>query len=369
MVEKTLRMLKLWGTRQYGEFWADDIESFSGSRPSEAGIEWWAKKARNACTPDVAEEMTRMWWQTGLRGVLPSVQASALLMSGLGEEMDDAKHAASLMPNARLEVFPSGWMTADTGIDEVNRPRLDAVARLVGLPSRQILPDTILSTILFTDIVDSTMHQARLGDREWKRLIEQHNALIRESLVRWRGHENDTAGDGFYATFDGPARAIHCARETRERVSSLGIEIRAGVHTGECELIDGKCAGIAVSTGARIPGHSCAVPCRGAATVLESKGGRTLTIARTSTTTDDDRVRVTTLAFEDGDETGYHRHAYDYIVVPITGGTFAVYESDGGTRELPQIAGSPYLGRAGTEHNVVNQTGAPATFVEIELKR
>jgi class 3 adenylate cyclase len=182
-----------------------------------------------------------------------------------GEDWPDAEHAASLMPDARLQRFPGGWMTADTPIEVVNGPRLDAVAQLVGLPSRQIASDTILSTILFTDVVNSTSHQARLGDLGWKRLIEGHNAVIRESLVRWRGHENDTAGDGFYATFDGPARAIHCAREIRERVIDLGIEVRAGVHTGECELVDGKCAGIAVSTGARIAAHA------GASEVLVSQ--------------------------------------------------------------------------------------------------
>ena len=92
-------------------------------------------------------------------------------------------------------------------------------------------------------------------------------------------------------------------------------------------------------------------------------------MARTTTTADDDRVRVSTLEFEDGDETGHHRHAYDYVVVPITGGTFVVHEVDGTTRELSQVAGSAYLGKAGTEHNVVNQSGRAASFVEIELKR
>jgi quercetin dioxygenase-like cupin family protein len=92
-------------------------------------------------------------------------------------------------------------------------------------------------------------------------------------------------------------------------------------------------------------------------------------MARTTTTADDDRVRVSTLEFEDGDETGHHRHAYDYVVVPITGGTFVVHEVDGTTRELSQVAGSAYLGKAGTEHNVVNRSGRSASFVEIELKR
>ncbi|MGN6378453.1 MAG: cupin [Gaiellales bacterium] len=92
-------------------------------------------------------------------------------------------------------------------------------------------------------------------------------------------------------------------------------------------------------------------------------------IAQSTTTTDDDRVRVTTLVFEPGDETGHHRHAHDYIVVPISGGTFMVHENDGTTRELTQTAGSPYIGRAGTEHNVLNQSDSVVSFVEIELKR
>jgi len=256
MVESRLETLKLWGTRRYGELWADEIERNTGSRPSEAGVEWWAKKARNACTPDVAEEFTRMWWQTDLRGVLPSVQAPALLMVDDASGWEDAEQTASLMPNARLERFPTGWMSADTEVGAVNGPRLDAVARLIGLRPRPVVHDTILSTILFTDVVESTSHQARLGDRDWKRLIDQHNEVIRDALVRWRGQENDTAGDSFYATFDGPARAIRCAQEIRDRIGEIGIEVRAGVHTGECELVDGKCAGIAVSTGARIASHA-----------------------------------------------------------------------------------------------------------------
>jgi class 3 adenylate cyclase len=102
------------------------------------------------------------------------------------------------------------------------------------------------------DIVGSTGHQARLGDHDWKDLVEHHHAIVREALGGGRGVENDTAGDGFYATFDGPARAIHCALEIRDRVHELGIEVRAGIHTGECELIDGKYAGIALTTGARV---------------------------------------------------------------------------------------------------------------------
>ena len=113
-------------------------------------------------------------------------------------------------------------------------------------------PERVLSTVLFTDIIGSSEHAASLGDRAWRELLEKHHALVRSQLVRFRGREMDTAGDGFFASFDGPARAIRCARAIVEGVRELQIEVRAGLHTGECELIDGKVAGIAVHTGARI---------------------------------------------------------------------------------------------------------------------
>ncbi len=254
-VAGSMEDVKHWGTVKYGEAWADAFQQGGGARPSEESIRWWAKKARNACTRDVAEALERIWWQTDIRGVLPTVQAPTLLMIGEEDAQDLAlaEHVASLMPNAQIEAFAEkGWMASGSDIDRVNRPRLDAIARFVGLQPKPVVPDTILSTILFTDIVDSTTHQARLGDRDWKQLIERHNQQVRDALSTWRGRENDTAGDSFYATFDGPARAIHCAKEIHERLRDLGVQIRAGVHTGECELVDGKCAGISVSTGARI---------------------------------------------------------------------------------------------------------------------
>jgi class 3 adenylate cyclase len=129
---------------------------------------------------------------------------------------------------------------------------VEAIRQFAGIKPARPSVDTVLSTVVFTDIVGSTEHQARLGDHAWKGLVERHHEIVRAALDAWRGIENDTAGDGFYATFDGPARAIHCAQEIRDRVPRLGIQIRAGVHTGECELIDGKAGGIAVTTGARI---------------------------------------------------------------------------------------------------------------------
>jgi class 3 adenylate cyclase len=113
-------------------------------------------------------------------------------------------------------------------------------------------PDRVLSTILFTDIIDSTERAAVLGDRAWHELLQRHHELVRRQLSRFRGKEVDTAGDGFLASFDGPARAIRCAQAAVEGVHALGLEVRVGVHTGECELVEGKVGGIAVHIGARV---------------------------------------------------------------------------------------------------------------------
>jgi class 3 adenylate cyclase len=117
-------------------------------------------------------------------------------------------------------------------------------------------PDTVLATILFTDIVRSTETAAEVGNRAWAELVERHHALVRGRLDRFRGRELDTAGDGFFATFDGPVRAIRCAEAIVHAVRDLGLEVRAGLHTGECEVVDGKVAGLAVNIGARVASHA-----------------------------------------------------------------------------------------------------------------
>jgi class 3 adenylate cyclase len=133
--------------------------------------------------------------------------------------------------------------------------------------------------VLFTDIVDSTQEQARLGDRAWKELVLAHHEIVRDALVRWRGVENDTAGDGFYATFEGPARAIRCAQEVAEQVRTLEIQIRAGVHTRECEVIDGKPGGLTVSIGARVAAKASASEVLVSQTVKDLVAGSGLTFA------------------------------------------------------------------------------------------
>jgi class 3 adenylate cyclase len=251
-----LERLKHWGTVECARSWAEDFHSRNRlPMPTVEELRGLASLSRHTCSPDVATELTRIWWESDVRGVLPSVQAPTLLITGddEGKNTEAAEYVATLMPDAQVKVFPGGeWPSGREQRERYARPRLEAIQRFVGIEPRRSAMDTILSTVLFTDIVGSTDHQARLGDREWKDLVERHHAIVREALGGWRGVENDTAGDGFYATFDGPARAIHCALEIRERVHELGIAIRAGLHTGECELIDGKHAGIAVTTGARI---------------------------------------------------------------------------------------------------------------------
>jgi class 3 adenylate cyclase len=189
-----------------------------------------------------------IWYDTDVRGILPSVHASTLLLAETNAEPStEVEYVASLMPNTEVRTVPGHPYSA-----ELTDAGLDAIRRFVGLEPPVTGLDTILASVLFTDIVGSTDRQAALGDLAWKDLVEQHHAIVREALSRWRGVENDTAGDGFFATFDGPARAIHCALEIVERVRDLGIEVRASVHIGACELIDGKIGGITVSIGARV---------------------------------------------------------------------------------------------------------------------
>jgi class 3 adenylate cyclase len=133
-------------------------------------------------------------------------------------------------------------------------PLLEQIRRFVAraVEHGETEPDRVLATVLLTDIVGSTARAAELGDSAWRALLERHHTAVREQLAHFRGVEHDTAGDGFFASFDGPARAIRCACAIREAVEAIGLEVRAGLHTGECELFDGKVSGIAVATGARV---------------------------------------------------------------------------------------------------------------------
>ena len=253
-----------WGTDAYGMSELEFVTSESTSFP-------WGKFSRQTATPDVALEMDRIYNETDVRRAMPAITAPVLLMA---RERDRAalEYYASLLRHPTIRLFP-GQDALTVG----EMPgMLEAIRRFVGIET--VLEfDTILSTVLFTDVVDSTQKQAAMGDHRYKGMIEQHHAIVRDELQRWRGVESDTAGDGFFSTFDGPARAIRCALQISEKVRELGIEIRAGIHTGECELIDGKIGGITVSIGARVAARASASEVLVSQTVKDLVAGSGLT--------------------------------------------------------------------------------------------
>jgi class 3 adenylate cyclase len=212
---------------------------------------------RRASSPAAYEAQVTMYSETDVRQVLPAIRVPTLVVHGTENPLipiEGARYLGTQIPGARLlelkgqRHVPVG-AALDLTLDEIER-FLTEVWEEGGWDVSE--PDRVLATILFTDIVGSTERVAELGDRAWHDLLRRHHELIRRQLARFRGTEVDTSGDGFLASFDGPARAIRCAEAIVEGVRALGLEVRAGLHTGECELLDGKVAGIAVHTGARV---------------------------------------------------------------------------------------------------------------------
>jgi class 3 adenylate cyclase len=166
----------------------------------------------------------------------------------MSSQRGEAEYVAARIPGARRVEVPGPDFLIILQPEEI----WIEVERFVETLRGAREPDTILATVLFTDIVGSTQKVAELGDRAWTALVEQHHAVVRRQLDRFRGRELDTAGDGFFAAFDGPIRAIRCARTISSSVQELGLEVRSGLHTGECEVVDDKLGGIAVNIGARV---------------------------------------------------------------------------------------------------------------------
>jgi pimeloyl-ACP methyl ester carboxylesterase len=212
---------------------------------------WWARYLRLSASPAAFATLSRMNMQLDIRNILPAIRVPALIMHSVNDHtlpIEGSRYLAEHIPGARLVELTGDhvpWLAdAEVVVDEVEE-------FLTGVRHGPE-PDRVLATVLFTDIVGSSEKAVSLGDRAWRDLLENHHALIRRELDRFRGREIDTAGDGFLASFDGPARAIRCARAISEEVRSLGIEVRAGLHTGECEKMGDKLGGIAVHTGARV---------------------------------------------------------------------------------------------------------------------
>jgi class 3 adenylate cyclase len=196
--------------------------------------------------------MIRMLYESDVRHVLPAVRIPTLIICHLGSARIPptlSRYMAERIPDAKLAELPGTPSLIWAG--DQNAVLGDIQEFLTGIRP-QTEPDRVLATVLFTDIVDSTSRAAELGDNRWRHLLEAHRALVRAELARFRGREIDTTGDGFLATFDGPARAIRCAVAITVAVRSLGLEIRAGLHTGEIELMGNNVGGIAVHIGARV---------------------------------------------------------------------------------------------------------------------
>ena len=246
------RMEETWGTL---EFARAEIAGWGapGHESDERLVAWLASYMRKAASPGAAVALERMNRQINATHALPSIHVPTLVIAKEGDldfPIDQVRDMASRIAGARFVELPGSehfpWVgDPDAIVDEVER-------FVVALGEVEAELDRVLATVLFTDVAGSTEKAAELGDRRWKELVEEHHRRVRGQLARYRGVEVDTAGDGFFATFDGPARAVRCARSIVDAVAPLGIEVRAGVHTGEVETIDGKVGGMAVVIGARV---------------------------------------------------------------------------------------------------------------------
>jgi class 3 adenylate cyclase len=198
-----------------------------------------------------------------VRPVLPAIRVPTLIVHGTEDSVvpiDAAHWMAERIPGAQLVAIPGGGhlhFAQDAPAVHAEIRRFLTEVWETGA-WEEADRDRVLATVLFSDIVGSSERAAELGDRGWRELLEGHHALVRRQLLRFRGQEVDTAGDGFFASFDGPARAVRCGCAIAEVVRELGLDVRVGLHTGECEVAGGKITGIAVHTGARVA--SCAVP-------------------------------------------------------------------------------------------------------------
>ena len=220
----------------------------------EAFRDWVARLERLAGSPGTMRQIFELTGEVDVTGVLPSIRVPTLVMHRRGDtfiKVEHSRYLAEHIPGARyveLEGRENLFSLGDT------EEWLGEVEEFLTGTRHEREPDRMLATVMFTDIVGSTERAASLGDAGWRRLLQQHDELVRRAIDRHRGREVKRTGDGFLATFDGPARAIRCAASVAEAVRTLGIEVRAGLHTGECEVMNGDVGGLAVHIGARVMG-------------------------------------------------------------------------------------------------------------------
>jgi class 3 adenylate cyclase len=244
------RAVELWGQGHVA----------AGVAPSQvndpAFMEWAGRLERLAASPSVIRRIFDLIGEFDVRDVLPSIRVPTLVMHRTGDtfiKVEHSRYIASKVPGARYVELEGEENMFSLGDVEAVMGEIEEF--LTG--TRHVHePDRMLATVLFTDICDSTRRAAEMGDRGWRFLLERHDALFRQALDRHRGREVKRTGDGFLATFDGPARAIRCAASVAEAMGSLGLQIRAGLHTGELEVMDGDLGGLALHIASRVMSHA-----------------------------------------------------------------------------------------------------------------
>src|SRR5262249_6216595 len=238
----------------YRTYWDDDTAAaiFGGMTPDTREQQHLRRLLRNSTSPRVAQQFAYWQTETDVRHVLPAVRVPTLVVHRSGSTYRRVAHARYLsehIPGARFVELPGAEQYPWSGDQDAMLGEIqEFLTGVRDVPEA----DRVLSTILFTDVVASTQRAAETGDRRWHDLFDKHKTVVRQALDRHRGREVHTAGDGFLATFDGPARAVRCALSVVEAVHAVGLEVRAGVHTGEIELADDDITGIAVHIGSRV---------------------------------------------------------------------------------------------------------------------
>ena len=228
-----------YGDREFLEEWARELDSSLAE--SQDALDWFVWQRRMAASPASAADWARMSMDTDITDVLASIRIPTLVLHPESER-GLARFVSERIRDARTIEVQSVYSIAAA----------DAILEFVHGETLPTIPDSVLATVLFTDLVGSTERAAALGDRAWRDVLSRHHEDVRRELARFRGEEVDSAGDGFFCRFDGPARAMACARAIVDGAKALDLDVRAGIHTGECELVGPKIAGIAVVTGARI---------------------------------------------------------------------------------------------------------------------
>jgi pimeloyl-ACP methyl ester carboxylesterase len=244
-----------WLDGTYFDSWFDQVAPSLGA--DDAARRWFARFVRLCASPRANTNLTRMNMDIDVSHALPLIRVPTLVLHRRDERVfpiDEGRAIAEAVPGAELVELPGQdhayFIDPEQPAAEVERFLTDLWRS--GEWAAPVESDRALATVLFTDIVGSTAKLAELGDAQWRAVLQEHHRRVRRQLARFGGREIDTAGDGFFATFDGPARAIRCARAIGEAVRELGLEVRAGLHTGEVELENGRVRGIAVHLGARV---------------------------------------------------------------------------------------------------------------------